>query len=46
MPELRSSGIKDTRLPNSPSIIEDNVIEHTGTIREVHQTNKSGEGSP
>jgi hypothetical protein len=36
MLELRSSGTKGTRLPNSPSIIEDNVIECTGTVREVH----------
>jgi hypothetical protein len=36
MPELRSSGIKGTRLPNSPSIIEDDIIEYTGTVREVH----------
>jgi hypothetical protein len=36
MPELRSSGIEGTRLPNSPSIIEDDVIERTRTVREVH----------
>jgi hypothetical protein len=36
IPELRSSGIKGTRLLNSPSIIEDDVIERTGTVREVH----------
>jgi hypothetical protein len=36
IPELRSSGIKGTGLLNSPSIIEDNIIECTGTVREVH----------
>jgi hypothetical protein len=34
--ELRSNRTKGTRLPNSPSIIEDNIIEYTRTIREVH----------
>jgi hypothetical protein len=36
MPELRSSGIEGTGLPNSPSIMEDDIIERTGTVREVH----------
>ena len=34
--ELRSSGIKGTRLLNSPSIIEDNIIEYTRIIKEVY----------
>ena len=46
MPELRSSGIEGTRLPIGPSTMEDDAIERTGTVREVHQTDKSGEGSP
>jgi hypothetical protein len=36
IPELRSSGIEGTGLLNRPSIIEDDIIECTGTVREVH----------
>ena len=36
MPELRSSGIEGTGLPNSPSTMEDDATERTGTVREVH----------
>ena len=46
MPEPRSSGNKGTKLSRRLSTIERDIIEHTGTVREVHQTNKSGEGSP
>jgi hypothetical protein len=46
MPEPRSSGNKGAELSRRLSTTERDVIEHTGTVREVHQTNKSGEGSP
>ena len=46
MPEPRSNGNKGTKLSRRLSTIERDVIEHTGTVREVHQTNKSGKGSP
>jgi hypothetical protein len=46
MPEPRSSGNKGTKLLRRLSTIERDIIERTRIIREVYQTNKSGEGSP
>jgi len=46
MPEPRNSGNKGTKLLRRLSTIERDIIKYTGTVREVYQTNKSGEGSP
>jgi hypothetical protein len=44
--EPRSSRNEGTKLSRRLSTIERDTIEHTGTVREVYQTDKSGEGSP
>jgi hypothetical protein len=36
MPEPRSNGNKDTKLSRRLSTIKRDIIEHTGTVREIY----------
>jgi hypothetical protein len=45
MPEPRNSKNKGTKLSRRLSTIERDIIKRTRTIREIYQTNKSGEES-
>jgi hypothetical protein len=46
MLEPRSSRNKGIKLSRRLNTIERNIIEYTGTVKEVYQTNKNGKGSP